>query len=200
MISLSSHAIAKYVCPHLTSLTKCGASDISDRFPESAHWVKNFVVNTMLRYNLKDPARAIAFAFLRRSEAAFEEYGMGVEGLREYVSDRRDRFSLYFRTLHRLEAAVAQAYQAGDYLRKFTSTNLFTHGDGSEWEHLNGVYNASRHELPETGHTTWITNEGIAANNAYISFVEFESVLEWIGGVADQLSSPDPAQQSENGT
>lgn len=182
------------VSQELSKLSQCNAPEITSSFPQSRHWMSNFVLNSFLGFDVPPEVERLMFFFLRRAEAAFVEYEHARLTLLECVEAPRRTSSLYFRTLHHFEITIAMLYQAFDSIRKFTGTKLFVVGDGSTYERLNRIYNKSRHADPRmlpSGHLhpVWITNDGIHTATCNISFEELRSLLEEVGRFADSISS-----------
>jgi len=190
----SDYGLDHLVSQELSKLSRCGAPEVTSSFPESKHWVSNFVLNSFLGFQLSPKVKQVRFFLLRRAEAAFIEYDHAREALSEYVgtSSRREP-SLYFRALHHFEMTIAMLWQAYDFTKQFTGTKPYKKGDNSRYESLNQIYNHSRyfdHKLPpDYLHYVWITNDGIHTADYSLSFEELKESLEEIGQFADRISS-----------
>jgi hypothetical protein len=165
-VPFSNYGLDHLVSQELSKLSHCGAPEVTDSFPESKHWVTNFVLNSFLGFQVSPEMKRFRFYFLRRAEAAFIEYEHARVALSEYVANpQRKRFSLYFRALHHFEMTIAMLWQAYDFVWKSTDMRVYERGDDSRYEHLNSTYNASRKYNdklpPDHLHHTWISNDGI---------------------------------------
>lgn len=87
-------------------------------------------------------------------------------------------------------------YLALDSIRKLRNHKFFTTGDGSFEEHLNLIYNASKHELAGAELPVWFTNEGLACANAALTFPEVEDFMLKMAGVVKGLCNRDIALQA----
>ena len=146
---LSLYALDKFVAQDLSELTECRMVSVASDFPDPASWIRLFVLNGMLRNRLPKEKTALAFALIRRAEAAIEDYEAARAHLEELVNGGQN-ISLYFRCLRRLESTVAMAYQTNDFISRAVNIKLFTTKDGSVYQRLNCIYNDSRHKDPET--------------------------------------------------
>jgi hypothetical protein len=117
-VPFSNYGLDHLVSQELSKLSQCKVPEVSSSFPESKHWVSNFVLNSFLRFNVTPEAKRLMFFFLRRAEAAFVEYDHARGALSEYVEAARRKPSVYFRTLHHFEVTIAMLYQAYNSVRK----------------------------------------------------------------------------------
>ncbi len=195
---LTNYSLDRFVSQDLSRLTECNAPDIAGRFPQSSHWIANFVLNSMFGNPVSDEARKFCLAFLRRAEAAFFNYGLARESLIEVAESVRGegpaKASLYFRALHLFEVCLAMEWQAISLFARLTPDKPFKKGDGSDYEKLNRIYNASKHYDPASlppglVHAVWITNDGINIDGVCLSFTELEELMIELGQIADHASS-----------
>ncbi len=199
----TNYGLDQLVSQELSKLSQCNAPEVINSFPQSKHWVSNFVLNSFLGFDVPPEVKRLMFFFLRRAEAAFVEYDHARGTLAECVEAPRPTSSLYFRTLHHFEITIAMLYQALDSVRTFSGKKLFDSGDGSPYERLNRIYNESRHadlkELPFNHlHRVWITNDGMHTATCNISFEELKRLLEEVGRFADSISSGKFADATPN--
>ena len=96
----TNYGLDRLVSQDLSKLSQCGAPKVTNRFPESKHWLSNFILNSFLGFQLPPESKRFSFFFLRRAEAAFIEYDYAREALSEYVATSPRKPSLYFRALH----------------------------------------------------------------------------------------------------
>ncbi len=189
---LSFYALDNFVAQELSLLNECRADPIATDFPDYQSWLSSFVLNWMLHIPLTKDKAALAFALIRRAEAAIAEYEEARADLSALVAGKKD-ISLYFRSLRKFESAVSVLSQALDFGRKALGVMLFTQGDGSPYERLNLIYNKSKHADPEglpSGqlHAVWIRNEGLAADGVSLAFDELRDLIGQIGRIADKLA------------
>ena len=97
---LSLYALDKFVAQDLSELTECRMVSVASDFPDPASWIRLFVLNGMLRNRLPKEKTALAFALIRRAEAAIEDYEAARANLEELVNGGQN-ISLYFRCLRR---------------------------------------------------------------------------------------------------
>jgi hypothetical protein len=107
---LSNYAFDTFVSQDLSKLTECRAATIAPDFPDHTSWLSSFVLNWILNIPLSKDSAALAFALIRRAEAAIEDYEQARVDLATLV-DRDRSVSLYFRCLRRFESTVAMASQ-----------------------------------------------------------------------------------------
>ena len=189
----TNYGLDHFVSQELSKLSRCDAPDVTSSFPESKHWVSNFVLNSFLGFRLLPEMKRFRFFFLRRAEAAFIEYDHAREALSEYVATSRRKPSLYFRALYHFEMTIAMLWQAYDFARKFTGVDPYKTGDNSRYERLAEIYNASRYFDPKLPpvylHLIRIRNDGVYSAKHSLSFEEIKECLEEIGRSADSFSS-----------
>lgn len=189
---LSFYALDNFVSQELSQLTECRATEVVDEFPNYQSWLSTLVLNWMLWSSLPREKAALAFAIVRRSEAAITDYEEARELLAKLVSSGKS-ISLYFRCLARFESTVAMVCQALTFIRKALNIKLYKKGDDSPHERLYEIYNKSRHYNPETLptgqlHAVWIKNDGLFVDGAHLTFAELRELVHEVGRIADKLS------------
>lgn len=189
---LSLYELDKFVSQELSQIAECCMGGVADRFPEYQSWLTNFVLNTMLGLPLPPKKRALAFAVIRRSEAAIRDYEEDRELLTRLAGSQKT-ISLYFQCLGCFESTIAMVCQALEFIRKALGINLYEKGDGSPYERLYLIYNKSRHEDPEKLpfghlHAVWIKNDALFAHKAHLTFAELGDLVGEVGRIADKLS------------
>jgi hypothetical protein len=207
---LSKYALDTFVAPKISELTVCSIPDMSNHSSESEHWVSNFILNSIFRVSVEPRPKQYILFFLRRAETAFREYENARISFQDYVDGRRQRVSVYFKSLFHFETCIAQMWQAIDQTMSFgkratgETTKIYTKGDGSSYERLNNLYNISRYagdNIPESGTLpVWLTNVGLEAKDISTSFVELAEILGEIGNMADTFSNPPVSSSSQPGT
>jgi len=190
---LSNFALDTFVAQKLSELTAPTATSVAKEFPGLDAWLTTFVLNTIFRLNLPQDRTALAFALLRRAQAAIEDYDDACGALL-LVVERQKTVSQYFRALRKFEVAIAMLYQAFDFGRKALRSKLFEQKDGTPYERLNLIYNDSRHtdvsSLPLGHlHAVWLQNDGIYTHGVALRFGELEDLLREMGRIAEQISA-----------
>jgi hypothetical protein len=118
----------KFVAHRLSSLTECGAPELTGDHV----WLGLFVINNVFIATLAPEPRAYAFNFLRRAEAAFASYRSARSDLIEYTRTPGNVLSPYFRALLNFEVCIAQTYQAFELLATAMKKRVFDDKDGSK--------------------------------------------------------------------
>jgi hypothetical protein len=195
---LSAYSLDNFVSQELSKLTACNFEDLTNRFPQSTHWIGNFTLNSMFGRPVNMDARRFCLAFLRRAEAAFFNYELGRQALSEFEESVKQgkpkKTSVYFRALHFFETCLAMQWQAIKLFERLSKQKPFQKGDGSTTEKLNQIHNASKHydpaDLPGGQlHAVWITNEGLNIQGVCLTFAELEELMVDLGKTADYTSS-----------
>jgi hypothetical protein len=192
-VGLTDYAKDTFIAQHLSELTECRAPSLKDEFPERWAWLTDFILNSILRLNLKPEGSALAFACIRRVGAAIEDYEEGRDLFQRFLV-KKDVFAAYFQSLRRFESAVAMTYQTFVICRKALKLQLFEKDDGTDLQRLNQIYNDGRHfdplTLPEGHlHPIWLTNEGLATKKATLSFNELCELIRPLGRMAEKMVS-----------
>src|ERR1017187_5665838 len=205
---MSNYALDTFVSQYLSELGPCILPSITEEFPEHVYWINNFILNSMFRNPIDKRRTALAFALLRRAEAACEEWELARETLAALAHEKK--LSGYFRALRHLENAAAALYQGYEFGRVTLKAEgvlkqLFKQGEESSLERLCFIYNRGRHytptELP-TGdlHAVWIANDGLHAREKAVSFDELMALLREASRIASALSSGKPREDGEAGS
>ena len=201
---LSNFALDKFVAPDLSKLTECNAIDMATHNDQQAQWVANFILNSILRAKVNQPYRAYTLMFLRRAEMSFVEHENGRIALQKYIKNRPDYITYYFQAVFHFETYAAQSYQALEIIRKWSSQDLFKKGDNSTFEHLNRIYNRSKHadknifadQLPQDATMpVWVANNGLKTEGTTLTFGEMADILVLLSDIADKLSNPEVSSE-----
>lgn len=188
-MGFTRHATDLYISEKIGQVTKCGTAPVGKEFPASTAWVSAFGLCVIFQDHPPAPNRQFALQFIRRVEMAFAEYSRASEYLSDLVTGETGRWSPYFRALYHFEAAISQLYLAYDGARKKIEANYFAGGDGSDLDRLNKIYNASKHQIATAEQTLWITNDGVCADDASISFAELEELLRSCAQIANRITN-----------
>jgi hypothetical protein len=186
-MGITRHGVAAFISPKIPEITKSVCVDVAQEFSDRESWLATFFLKVAFQNHAAPDKRALCVQLLRRAECALAEYSAACEEFGRVPRGSGANWSSYFKALYRLEATVTQSYQFFDYARKALDTKLFEKGDGSSVEHLNIVYNASKHGVATTDQPVWLTDDGIACDDATLSFLELESLLRQVGRIATRL-------------
>jgi hypothetical protein len=164
-------------------------------------WVVSFILNGSLRapVTMDDDTRRTLYSFLRRTEAAFQEYEEARRLTLEHLADQRPiSVSRYIKAVGHWEQFLSQTYQAWTVLVRGQKI-LFVNGDGSVFERLNLLYGRTKHlekainsgQLPPRGTLpVWLTNDGLHALDAELTFIEMAEILTDLAKWADAAQDP----------
>lgn len=194
-MAFTKAAVELFISAKAAAVTACGASDMTAATPESQHWLSHFGLSAIFHDFPPAEMRPFVITFIRRIHAAFLEYELARQKVLELVKDGKGRWSPYFAALTHFEVVVAQLYVAIDLVRKRSNHDFFKTGDGSFEEHLNLIYNASKHDRPGQELPVWFTNNGISSAKAEITFAELENFLSKMAGVVTSLCDRETAQK-----
>jgi hypothetical protein len=196
MVQFSIEILDSLTAPKLSLLSSCGAPDV----PELPNYHGLLVLNQALGFGkYKEPAKVLLLNFLRRLRSATEEYRSGRENLEKYVSALpQHELGCCNRALAYFEDCILNANVAitclsglGKYLQSLDPSvaPVFKVGDGSDYDSLRLLSNRIKHfdedvlDAALSGSTSipvapvWITNQGLEASNASLSFVELADIL-----------------------
>lgn len=143
----------------------------------------NYIMGTM---HPDIAVRHLDLAFLRRANAAAEEYRIGRERLADYVaglSVPEHRLGAYLSALTHFEHCLASIWQAAELFnrmehkvlgRKLVRLTLYTKGDGSDLERINQLNDIAKHfsaeQAEQMSTPIWITNTGLKSAVIELSF------------------------------
>jgi hypothetical protein len=189
----------KYVAPGFSAFTAATIPDMSAVSREQGHWLANFILNSWARPTTDDDLRRTLFNFLRRTQAAFREYQEARRLTLAHLADERpNAISGYFEAIDHWEQFLSQADRAGAVLVRGQKV-LFVKDDGSVIQRLNLLYNRTKHletainsgQLPPDGTLpVWLTNDGLQAVDAELTFTELAGILTDLAKWADAAQNP----------
>jgi hypothetical protein len=146
--------------------------------------------------------RHLDLAFLRRMNAAAEEYSTGRGCLLRYIEGveaGEHRLGRYLAALTHLEQCLSALWQAAELFNRMeqkvlgTASNnltLYNKGDNSDLERINKLNNVAKHfsaiRAEQTSSPIWITNAGLKCAEASLSFDEIYDNLMALSEVARQ--------------
>jgi len=191
MVQYSSQLLNLFGAPELSELTVCGAKELSQLpdYLSAAIW--NHIVGAA---HPDTSVRHLDLAFLRRTNAAAEEYSTGRSYLRRYIEGLEageHRLVAYLSALTHFEQCLSAIWQAAELFnrmehkvlgRDLNNLDLFKRGDNSDLERINKLNNVARHfsakQAEQTSTPIWITNVGLKCADAALTFDELhENVM-----------------------
>lgn len=206
MVQFSTEILDNLTAPKLSLLSSCGAPDV----PELPSYQGSLVLNHAFGFgNYKEPVKVLLLSFLRRLQSATQGYRNGRENLESFVSALPQHKLRSFNTalahfedcIFNANIAIACLNGLGKHLRSSDPTvpPVFTVGDGSDYDRLRLLGNRIKHfdedviNAESTGKSiplapVWITNHGLEASTASLSFVELADILTAQAGDAKAFS------------
>jgi hypothetical protein len=137
----SDHLLDNFVAHKLSSLTECGAPELSMATP----WLNVFILNNVFQVRLTPEKRAYAFNIIRRAEGAVSAYREAREALGEYITTPRNTVSPYFRSLLNFEVCISQCWQGCQLIMRATGEKLFQKKGNSNGEVTQSLYRREAH-------------------------------------------------------
>jgi hypothetical protein len=199
MVQYSSEILDLFGAPELSDLNVCGAKELP-KLPDylsAAIW--NHIGGAM---HPDTSVRHLDLAFLRRTNAAAEEYHTGRSYLLRYiegVAAREHRLGAYLSALTHFEQCLSSIWQAAELFNRMEhkvlgtdlqKLTLFKKGDNSDLERINKLNNAAKHfsamQAEQTSTPIWITNVGLKCADATLSFDELNDNLMALSEAARQ--------------
>ena len=185
-------AVELFISDKITAISLCGAQPIAAELSNSQNWISGYGLSVIFNNHPPEHLRPFAIQFLRRISMAIAEHERMREELVSLVTGN-PQWSPYYRALHHGEQCCALTYQAYDYIRKLTATQLFESGDNSSLDRLNLLYNAAKHSAAIERDPVWLTNEGLACDQGSLAFLELETLIRDFAAVAEGLAyAPKP--------
>jgi hypothetical protein len=191
MVQYSSEILNLFGAPELSELTICGAKEL----PKLPDYLSAAIWNHIVGVVHPDTSvRHLDLAFLRRANAAAEEYRSGRSHLLRYVEGvegGEHRLGAYLSALTHFEQCLGAIWQAAELFNrmehKVLGTNpkkltIYNGGENSDLERINKLNNVAKHfnaiQAEQTSTPIWITNLGIKCADAALSFDELcENVM-----------------------
>ena len=193
---LSAYALDNFIAPKLSLLNVCNAPDVA----ELPNYHGSLVLNQMLFSIYAEPVKVLLLNFVRRLDAAIGEYRSGRDYLMQYLSTLPDHRELdkHNRALAHFEDCIINGYIAivclnglGTHFRRSdpSAPAVFIPGDGSDYDRLRKLNNRIKHfdedveKAVASGSAAtplapvWITNDGLEASTASLSFIELADIL-----------------------
>lgn len=198
---LSHYALDTFVSQEISKLTACTARPLGEELPERSQWINTFIRRRIFHQHVPNERAGLAFAILRRAEAAVDEWEIACEVAKGNLT----KPSEYFRALRHFEACIGALWQGLEFGRKALSLQLFQKGDNSEYERIHWIYTKSRHfdpgALPSGDlHAVWLTNHAIQTREHILTYDELRdavaSLARIAGGIADGPPTADRDPES----
>jgi hypothetical protein len=177
--------------PRLSELTECGAPEME----EPKNYLGSLVLNNLFAVQYQDPMKRLTLMFGRRSDNAVREYRAGRELLLSYLQRLprgNDHFLVALRAATHFEHCVGSACQAAALLERLidvaNARDPSDPPDSRDREHrLKLIWNRAKHfdedimssKMAAENITApvWLTNTGISAETATVTWAELHSVL-----------------------
>lgn len=198
----SDYATDKFFAPEMSKFTVANLPDMSSIDDQQEHWLSNYMLNTVLRGSLPNPARQQVYNFLRRSHSAFVDYANARNKTVDFLADRT-RIRAYVAAVGHWEDFLAHVWQANEFLTKWLVPDdkrpLFEPGDGSVNQRLHALHTRAKHAaeailrgefVGETPLCVWMTNEGLRSTDAWLSYEEAVDELVALARWARILQDP----------
>jgi hypothetical protein len=191
MVQYSPEFLNLFGAPRLSELTLCGAKELA-RLPDylaAAMW------NHIAGAAHPDAAvRHLDLAFLRRTNAAAEEYSTARSFLLRYIEGieaGEHRLGAYLSALTHFEQCLNSIWQAAELFNRMEhkilgsdprKLTVFKPGDNSDLDRINTLNNTAKHfsaiQAEQTSTPIWITNVGLEGVNLALSFDElYDNVI-----------------------
>jgi hypothetical protein len=197
----SNAGLDMFVSQDLSKLTACHPLPLSIELPDRSEWFSKFILNRAFRNHVPDERAALAFAIIRRADAAVDEWELACEATMRSVR----KPAVYFEVLRHFESCVAGLWQGLEFGRRTLKAErlregdpdgykLFQRGDGSVYERLNHIYNVSRHydpsALPQGDlHRVWLSNDGMHTREHHITFEDVREQLLSLARIASAIAT-----------
>jgi len=213
MVQYSAEILDQFGAPELSKLSVCGAKELLKPPDYLSAAMFNYIVGV---FHPDMSVRRLDLAFLRRMNAAYEDYGLGRENLRQYiegVESAEHRLGKYLSALTHFEQCIGSVWQAAELFNRMEhrvlskdtkKLTLYKQGEESDLERINTLNNVSKHfnaeQAEQSSTPVWITNEGLKCANATLSFDELRENLLALSEAARQTFVEIPREAHERAT
>ncbi|WP_428484601.1 hypothetical protein [Rhodopila sp.] len=191
MSNFSDYVMNGFGAPHLSELTECGALEID----EPKNYLGSLVLNNLFTVRYPDPMKRLTVMFGRRSDDAVRQHRAGWELLLSYIQrlpQGNDHFLVALRAVTHFEHCIGSTCQADALFRRLI--DLVDGRDPSEppdsrdrERRLRLIWNRAKHfdedlkspniVAEDITAPVWLTNTGISAERATVTWIELHSVL-----------------------
>jgi hypothetical protein len=199
MVQYAPDILNLFGAPELSELTVCGAKDL----PRLPDYLSAAIWNHIVGAEHPDIAvRHLDLAFLRRTNAAAEEYSAGRSYLLRYIEGveaGEHRLGAYLSALTHFEQCLGSIWKAAELFNRMehkvlgtdpTKLTLYKQGQNSDLERINSLNNIAKHfsaiQAEQTSTPIWITNVGLKCVDAALSFDELYDNLIALSEAARQ--------------
>jgi hypothetical protein len=204
-ISLNSQLLDKYIAPGISIFTRATIPDLVDRFPQAAHWVENYFINTYFRARDPDDMRQLFVAFFRHAQLAVSAYTDARNLTLEYL-DGNDpdypKINEYYVAIARWEHfTIESSILLATFKHIVNDRNgAFTKGDGSLEDRLTHLANKVKHIGDDIRNKKlyrgtdsiplWLSDVGLNGADTHVSYAEASQFLEDVAKFANEAQSP----------
>ncbi len=177
--------LSAFVERHLSTLTACAPRSLGGEFPESRSWLDEFPLDWKPNGNVRYGKVPLAYAAIRRAEAAIDEWDLACEATR---GDLR-KLSVYFTALRHFENCVTAASRGFDLCRRALKVTLFSEADERAAAQLTWLCSYAGHFdpqslAPSSLYPVWITNDGIQSDRHAVTFEEMRAAVKRLARIA----------------
>jgi hypothetical protein len=185
--------------PKLSLLTVCGANELPNvpDYLSSAIW--HYIAGAT---HGNEVARHLELAFVRRTNAAANNYSNGRSCLLQYiegVASQQHHLGRYLSALTHFEQCLNSVWQAAELFnriehsilgKEFKCGTLFKQGENSDLERINRLNNVVKHfdakQAERSSTPIWITNTGLESADTVLSFEELHENVTALSEIARQ--------------
>lgn len=186
-MGISNYALDTFVSQDLSKLTELSIKPLAEEFPDANNWFAQFVLRRIFHLHVPDDKAPLVFAIVRRTHAALDEWELASAA----AAGNLRTPAVYFGVLRHVENCVSAVWQGLEFGRKAIDQELFQKADGSVYQRLNWIYNASRHfdpeALPEGDlHRVWLSNDGVHTREHTVTFDELREAIKMLARISDK--------------
>ncbi len=191
MARYAAFVVNGFGAPSLSELTECGVPEID----EPKNYLGSLVLNNLFAVQYPDPMKRLTLMFGRRADNAVREYRTGRELLLSYLQrlpQGNNHFLIALRAATHFEHCIGSASQAAALLDRLL--DVANARDPSEppdsrdrERRLKLIWNRAKHfdedimspkmAAEDITAPVWLTNTGISAETATVTWLEIHSVL-----------------------
>jgi len=195
-MSLSSDAFHSFVERHLSTLTACAPRSLAGEFPDSRTWLDGFPLDWKPNGNVLYGKVPLAYAAIRRAEAAIEEWELACQATRGDLQ----KLSVYFTALRHFENCVLAVWQGFGFCRRALKVTLVREPDERAVAQLTWLYNYACHFDPQrlapgSLSPVWLTNDGVESDRHGLTFEEIRDAVTRLARIARVVTGSDGAGQ-----
>ena len=187
-MGISNYALDTFVAQEMSKLTQLSIDSLAEEFPNTDNWFAQFVLRRILQARVPDEKSALAFAIIRRTHAALQEWEFAYAGAQGNLRS----VGTYFSVLRHFESCISAVWQGLEFARKSLGQDLFKKGDGSVYERLNWVYNVSRHFDPHSLsqgdlHRVWLSDQAVHTREQTVNYDELREAIRMLARVSEKV-------------